>query len=79
MYCFENILLDIIYTFHHAFTLYQSFGLGNKLCLVLSCLVTQNMLAQLEAWHICDMLCHVTVLRRFKHTEFVLSRIINSR
>ena len=29
MYCFENILLDIIY---------QSFGLGNKLCLV-SCLV----------------------------------------
>ena len=35
MYCFENILLDIIYTFHHAFTLYQSFGLGEY---TLSCL-----------------------------------------
>ena len=33
MYCFENILLDIIHTFHHAYTLYQSFGLGNKLVL----------------------------------------------
>ena len=44
MYCFENILLDIIYTFHHAFTLYQSFGLGNKLCLVLSCLARNVML-----------------------------------